>query len=243
MKYCSKCGSQIPDDAQFCGGCGAKVVEEKNISPSTTTNSSPSVSSNGIVLESPEPVPSRIISDSSADSIGGIGMIIGGVGFVVQFLQFTDSYYTIGRLGLGMIAVGGVLVIINRILYAAKGRTEEKDLEIMRTHLSEIREMKFKFIGSVSAGAIYEKISPAIKSQYENKFEFDRQNETVALIYEGTIYKIILNDDNTFCIWWARLDNKPLDKIEADDRYSIYGNILSCTGIIAYEIQKQFGVN
>lgn len=28
MKYCSKCGAQIPDDAKFCPLCGASVTEQ-----------------------------------------------------------------------------------------------------------------------------------------------------------------------------------------------------------------------
>lgn len=27
MKYCTKCGAQIPDDAKFCPSCGASVAE------------------------------------------------------------------------------------------------------------------------------------------------------------------------------------------------------------------------
>ena len=29
MKYCSKCGAQLNDDAIYCPLCGDKVVEEK----------------------------------------------------------------------------------------------------------------------------------------------------------------------------------------------------------------------
>ena len=248
MRFCTKCGAAIVDDkSQFCGECGEKIIKE-NISQTTTqststTNFSPASNSDGIVLELPTPIPSRIISNSSADNIGSIGATIGVIGFFLQFLQFTDSFYTIGRIGLGILLIGGTLVFINRFLYWTKGRTESKDVKIMRTHLPEIREMKFKFVSGVNAGAIYEKIAPSIKSQYGNKFEFDRQNETVSLIHEKVIYKIILNDDGTFCIWWMNLDNKPLDKISADDLYDVYANVLTCTAIIAYELQQQFGIN
>ena len=219
------------------------IQQPQSTQSTSTTNFSPASNSDGIVLELPTPIPSRIISNSSADNIGSIGATIGVIGFFLQFLQFTDSFYTIGRIGLGILLIGGTLVFINRFLYWTKGRTESKDVKIMRTHLPEIREMKFKFVSGVNAGAIYEKIAPSIKSQYGNKFEFDRQNETVSLIHEKVIYKIILNDDGTFCIWWMNLDNKPLDKISADDLYDVYANVLTCTAIIAYELQQQFGIN
>ena len=33
MKYCTKCGTQLADDALFCSKCGAKVAEE--VTPNT----------------------------------------------------------------------------------------------------------------------------------------------------------------------------------------------------------------
>ena len=29
MKYCIKCGKELPDDAMFCSGCGATVTTEQ----------------------------------------------------------------------------------------------------------------------------------------------------------------------------------------------------------------------
>lgn len=31
MSYCSKCGNNVPDDARFCGKCGAEMVENQTV--------------------------------------------------------------------------------------------------------------------------------------------------------------------------------------------------------------------
>lgn len=52
MKYCSKCGSQINDDAVFCAGCGTRVSDNntnqnaENLQPTaeqTTNEENPNV--------------------------------------------------------------------------------------------------------------------------------------------------------------------------------------------------------
>ncbi len=244
MKFCAKCGSQIPDDAQFCGECGAKVVEEKNISQSTTKNSLPSVSSNGIVLESDAPIPSRLTDRFLSDGIAALAMLGGIVGVVLQFI---DDFQNIGKVLL-VINWGGIFV--SYIIDYSKGHTPSKDLKLMLPHLEEIRETKYKFVYGVSATELYGKNSAPLKNYYGDDMEFDRQSDTVSLVFKQVTYKIILNDDATFSIWWIKNDNKPFPKpslfltqSKLQDAYDVYNEIIQRTAVIAYEIQKQFGVN
>ena len=49
MKFCPKCGTQLPDEAKFCPNCGAKqpgMEAEQTPAPAPTTNQSPVVNSN-----------------------------------------------------------------------------------------------------------------------------------------------------------------------------------------------------
>ena len=240
MRFCIKCGSQIIDDnADFCSSCGEKIIKESTTQSTPVTTFTPAISSNGIVLPSPEPIP-HVLKESSGLLSSEFGSILVIMEVLGIGLEFTDSYYMIGRYIWGTGLVG---IFIFNAIHCFRGTTDEQNAKLIKPHLDEIREIKFKFLHGVSASEIYAKIAPAIKNQYGDKFEFDRQNETVSVIHEKIIFKIVLNDDGTFCIWWTRLNNESISKIDTSDLYDIYTNVLSCTAIIAYELQQQFGIN
>ena len=243
MKFCRKCGAAIVDDeSQFCGECGEKIIKE-NISQTTTqstpaTNFSSASNSDGIVLQSPAPIPSMISQKET--NIAAIAMLLGIVGFL---LQFTDDYYFAGRILLVINAVG---ISISYLIDYSNGKSQYKDYDIMKAHLEEIQEIKYKFVIGVSANDIFNKIYPTLSNHYGNEMKFDKQNETLFMTYQKIVYRIILNDDGTFCIHCTRLNNetilgyKWIGKYE--DKYSRYDNICSCTAFIAYELQQQFGI-
>ena len=181
MKFCSKCGSQIPDDAQFCGECGAKIVEE-SLSQPTTTNSSPKVSPNGIVLESAAPIPSQRITWRISGYFAGVTLCLLGRGFV----RVTD--------------VAGLLIIIAGFIVVAF--TGNKDENSMKEHWENIRTIKFKFINGVTIDEIYNKLQPALTAKYGDKIKFDREEDILNIYYGKKIYDLKLNDDATFTLYW-----------------------------------------
>ena len=244
MRFCTKCGAAIVDDeSQFCGECGEKIIKE-NISQTTTqstttTNFSPVSSYNGIVLESPTPIQSLIPQKES--NIAAIAIILGIVGFL---LQFTDDYYFAGRV---LLLINGIGIFISYFIDFVNGKSMTKDYDIMKSHLEEMQETKYKFVIGVSANDIFNKIYPTLSNHYGNEMKFDKQNETVSMIYQKIVYRIILNDDGTFCIHCTRLNNETILGYKwignYEDKYSRYDNIRSCTAFIAYELQQQFGIN
>ena len=54
----------------------------------------------------------------------------------------------------------------------------------------------------MNADDIYNKLQPILTKKYGDKVEFERDGETLSVIYEGIIYDINLYDDDTFCVWW-----------------------------------------
>lgn len=104
-------------------------------------------------------------------------------------------------------------------------------------HRKKIRKMHFQFVSPVSADEIYNKLEPALTHRWGNKVEFDREGETISVKYKKIIYDINLMEDGTFCLWWR------LSLARAFFSNAGYKQIRTATGVIAYELQKQFGVN
>lgn len=108
----------------------------------------------------------------------------------------------------------------------------------MSFHRDRIRNMKFKFVDTASPDDIYNKIQ-TLKTQYGNKLSFDRNGDTISVKYDSVIYDINVNDDATFCIWWRK---SLAGAIFSWNNWKFYRKIRTFTPVIAYELQKQFGV-
>ena len=90
--FCPKCGAQVPDNAQFCGSCGAHIKQAPT-SPAPGSVPGP--------VPTPSTPPSPITSGSSslgslAGGIGGflpIARIVAGIVLIVAFfLPFYSVY-------------------------------------------------------------------------------------------------------------------------------------------------------
>ena len=213
MKFCSKCGSQIPDDAQFCGECGAKIVEE-SLSQPTTTNSSPKVSPNGIVLESDAPIPNREITWQFQ-------------GWVVCIIVAVIS------VALSKIVAEGFILLIGVSIFGLNW-VNDKHTESIKSHMYEMTETKYKFVYGVNYGDLYNKISPVLAAKYGSEMQFDRRDDAFLVKYKKFPFEVILQEDGTFVISFGTL-------WMAESTW--YKRARTATAIIAYEIQKQFGVN
>ncbi|MCD8194892.1 MAG: zinc-ribbon domain-containing protein [Coprobacillus sp.] len=56
MKYCTKCGRELPDDAKFCPRCGNPIPDDQNVvyvtspTPNSSTYSGSASGRNGLAL-------------------------------------------------------------------------------------------------------------------------------------------------------------------------------------------------
>lgn len=108
-------------------------------------------------------------------------------------------------------------------------------------HRDKIRRTKYKFVDyPTTADDIYNKLQPAFKEKYGDKMEFDRDGETLSVHYDKIIYDINVNEDATFCIWWRQSVGRAI--LPWSD-FGLYKKIRTGTPIVAYELQKQFGIN
>lgn len=103
-----------------------------------------------------------------------------------------------------------------------------------------IRKMKFQFVTPVSPDEIYSKLQPVLSQKYGNKVDFDRDGDTISVHYDGIIYDINLQEDGTFCIWWRK---SLANAIFSWNEWKLYKKVRTGTPLVAYELQKQFGVN
>ncbi len=72
--FCSKCGTQLPEDSGFCHKCGAKVVRADTTQQGTNTSvatASPSATNTAASLPQPSPVPVQTVTPASIPSDSG----------------------------------------------------------------------------------------------------------------------------------------------------------------------------
>lgn len=104
-------------------------------------------------------------------------------------------------------------------------------------HKKKLRKMRFQFVSPVTADEVYNKLEPALLRRWGDKVEFERVDDTISVKYEKIIYDVNLHEDGTFGVWWR------LSLARAFFSDAGYKRLRTAMGVIAYELQKQFGVN
>lgn len=66
-----------------------------------------------------------------------------------------------------------------------------------------------------------------------------REDGVLALTFRGYTYDILLEDDDTFCVWWRMSMGKAF---APRSKYKQYREMLAAMGIIVYEIQRAYNV-
>ena len=110
----------------------------------------------------------------------------------------------------------------------------------MSFHRDKMRSLKFQFVTPVNSDEIYNKLQPALSQKLGNKVEFDREGDKISVHYNSIIYDINLQEDGTFCIWWRKTLS---GAIFSWNEWKLYKKIRTGTALIAYELQKQFGIS
>lgn len=194
-----------------------------------------------VILKSPEPFESRYASGWFILSLFIIPFAIWGLGHIL----FDPE----SSLGVAFMVIGAGAVFVILILY-------KMNLRSAINHFAEMRNMKFKITNDATLEKIYNKIEPALRSIYGEKVKFLRKDDCVVVTFNGIDYKIVLNDDATFSIHlqkslleksiyiFAKVVEIFYDRDYNDDAVPTwnYEKIRTGTPIIAYELQRAFGV-
>lgn len=109
---------------------------------------------------------------------------------------------------------------------------------VVKNKLDRLRRAKFKFVSGVGNDEVFQTMQPILVSKYSMLVE-KGEYETISLTFQGYTYDLLLEEDDTFCIWWHMSLGKAL---VPRNKYKQYRQILAAMGIIAYEIQKAFNV-
>lgn len=195
-----------------------------------------------VILNSPEPFESRYASGWFILSLFIIPFAIWGLG---HLLFDPESFMGTACMFIG---AGAFFVILFFAIMNHKAAVK---------HFAEMRNMKFKLTRDATLEKIYNKIEPALGNIYGEKVKVLRKDDCVAVTFNGVDYKIILNNDATFSV---HLQKSLLEKsiyifakiveIFYDRDYNNddaptwnYEKIRTGIPIIAYELQRAFGVS
>ena len=109
---------------------------------------------------------------------------------------------------------------------------------VVKNKLDRLRRAKFKFVHGVGKDDVFRTMQPILVPKYSMLAEKGEDGIT-SLTFQGYTYDILLEDDDTFTIWWHMSLGKD---VLPRNKYKQYRQILAAMGIIAYEMQKAYNV-
>ena len=123
-----------------------------------------------------------------------------------------------------------IITIIGPIIYYT---IRDRIAKIGNTYIRKL--YRFYMPGNkLNANELLSEISAPL-AVYGMTSSIDVKNNNVSVFYKNTIYDIILNDDNTFSIWWRKSLTKALNIF--DGHITKYRRNVVAVGIIAYTVQ------
>lgn len=188
--FCPKCGSQLADDAKFCGACGAQIQAPANTTPAP--GAAPAPIPGPAPTSNPSPVPGPVPTPSSAPtSFGGssLGSLAGSLG---------------GILPLARIIVGAVLVICFFLpMYGLYGIAEVSPmqmtfgLDVFGQHVDgSIKNLYYLIPGIVTLAATFlyqgreANIAPLLAGVLGLIFIFITMEDGVSILFGGWLFII-----------------------------------------------------
>lgn len=112
------------------------------------------------------------------------------------------------------------------------------DYHVVKVKRKVLRNIKFKFTEGIDNENIFQTMQPIFVSKYKMLVEKGDVGNMM-LTHDNYIYDIIINDDNTFTIWWRMSVGKAFLSLS---KYKSYRQILASMGIIAFEIQNAYHI-
>jgi len=220
-KYCAACNKNYSDETKFCPGCGAQLSERNGfIDLDDEVETLPQQQSNHDVV----PADTHYTSSAPADAL-----VLKSSAPIPSKIGWTKWGYIIG---LVLIAAGGfgVLILIGVFVVSHFQMSFHKD---------KMRRLKFKSVDNINSDDVYNKLQPVLMQKYGDKIEFEREGDTLSVHYNSIIYDINLQEDSTFSIWWRKSFAAAFFSF---NEWKEYKKIRTGTAMVAYELQKAFGI-
>jgi hypothetical protein len=224
-KFCRNCGKELSDQAAFCGECGATFdVPTKTVVTPTATVSAPKnvsvgnplsyeISSNGVVVSSPQPF---------EDKMKTYHIVIWTIAIVLAIICMFGY---------------GVYGLIYGIVFAfAFSRLEyKKFLKCTRPLVNQ----KYRFVNKVSYKQLFSDMQPIFISKYNYVVEVG-DDFNMVLANSKFSYSVTVWNDGTFTI---KYHIPLVRIIFSINDYLDYKKLISDMAIIAYEIQRKYEIN
>ena len=218
-RFCEQCGAQIREDSKFCPSCGSKINKEHVIGVEELESGAENSKTNDIVVK-----------ERTQYAVSDDGIVLKSAAPIPSKTGWAKWAYIVGLLS-GIINVGITLLIFAIVFII--------EHIMMRYYSGKLRDMKFKFVSPVSVDEIFDKLQPALSKKYGSKVDFEREGETISVLYDDIYYDINLEEDGTFGVWWRR---SILGAMFSFNEWKQYRKVRTGTALVAYELQQQFGI-
>ncbi len=166
-------------------------------------------SGKAMIIKSPEPLPNEMLKFKRLYIVCLVCIVMG--------LLF-ETLLAVGILGLMLVYI--------------------IDYHMVKIKRKVLRTIKFQFVEGVGNDDIFITVQPVFTSKYNILVEKNEEG-SMMLTHNNHIYDILINDDNTFTIWWRMSLGKAFLSF---NKYKSYRRILASMGIIAYEIQNAYHI-
>ena len=107
--------------------------------------------------------------------------------------------------------------------------------KIAETHAQMLRNTKFAIQNKIEYSQLINELIPRLTPLGALIEKSSNENGCPVISYQGAMYDIIYNEDNTFCVWWRQNLAKAFLSV---DYIKIYRKEVAAMGIIAYHIQQ-----
>lgn len=107
--------------------------------------------------------------------------------------------------------------------------------KVAETHAQMLRNTKFAVQNKIPYSQLIHQLIPRLTPLGALVEKSSNENGSPVIEYQGAIYDITYNDDDTFCIWWRQNLARAFFSV---DYIKIYRREVAAMGIIGYHIQQ-----